>query len=178
VNVWVALLRGVNVGGHKKLPMAEFREVLSALGLQNVATYIQSGNAVFRSSAKGADLAKLIGNAVSDSFGFEADVFVLSRENLRSAISKNPYPQAELDPKTLHLFFLQDAETPLNQHELQPFATNQEAVQQIGSVVYLQTPNGFGRSDLATRMPRIIKSPMTGRNLRSCQKIAELANAI
>ena len=178
MNVWIALLRGVNVGGHNKLPMAEFRAVLSSLGLQEVATYIQSGNAVFRSPETGLDIAEMISRAVSDGFGFAPDVFVLSREDLRAAISQNPYPQASSDPKTLHLFFVPDDHTPINQAELQVHATKGEAFEKIGHVFYLHTPNGFGRSDLAAKLPRLVKTTMTGRNLRSCQKIAELADAI
>ena len=178
MTVWIALLRGVNVGGHKKLPMAKFRAVLAGLGFQDVVTYIQSGNAVLRTRGEAAKIARMIAVAVADNFGFEADVFVMRRDDLQSAIAQNPYPQAEQDAKTLHLFFLGEPAASFDAIGLQAFATKGEKFQLIGNVFYLYTPNCFGRSDLAAKISRFIKAPMTGRNLRSCQKILELASGI
>ena len=103
MNTHIALLRGINVGGHGKLPMKDLRTVLEGLGLTNVKTYLQSGNAVFQSSSKDkGQLSREIGTAITESHQFTPEVLVLSIDELRTAITANPFPEGEGDPKTLH----------------------------------------------------------------------------
>jgi len=175
--VWIALLRGINVGGNRPLPMAGFRTLLTGLGYSDVTTYIQSGNAVFSGGETAEDIAQEIRQAIAAQFGFEAQVFVLSARSLDAAIAANPYPQAAADPKTLHLFFFRNppnAPSP----DLDALLCEGEAYAVIGTTLYLYTPDGFGRSGFANRMGRYVNAPTTARNLRSCIKIAELATAI
>jgi uncharacterized protein (DUF1697 family) len=173
----IALLRGVNVGGHRMLPMAELRALLAGLGFQNVATYIQSGNAVFAAPGSTDQVGALIRTAINDRFGFDCEVMVLELSDLRDALAANPFARATDDPKKLHLFFLAGPVAALDDAALQNAATKGEQYHLAGQVLYLFTPNGIGRSDLVAKLPRIVGVPMTGRNLRSCQKILELAQA-
>ncbi len=178
MKIWVVLLRGVNVDGHKKLPTAAFRDLLTGLGYLDVATYIQSGNAVFRAAGTGAQISKKIQTAIQDQFGFEAEVIMLRGEQLQDAIAGNPYPQAADAPTTLHLFFLNEPPVAPDFEAMSAAATKADEFQFAGNVFYFHTPNGMGQSDLAGKLGRFIKSPMTGRNLRSCHKIADLVAAL
>tara|TARA_Y100000815_G_scaffold168850_1_gene153239 strand:+ start:4704 stop:5243 length:540 start_codon:yes stop_codon:yes gene_type:complete len=178
VSVWIALLRGVNVGGANKLPMADFRALLSAQGFGDVATYIQSGNAVFLAEGTPDALSGIIRDGIAARFGFRPDVIVLPLDALDGALAANPFPEADDAPNQLHLFFLGRPDT-LDTAPLQGAATAGERLAQRGAVLYLHTPNGFGRSKLAEKLARHFSGvPMTGRNLRSCRKIAELARGI
>ena len=178
MKTWIALLRAVNVGGHNKLPMAEFRALLGDLGFENVATYIQSGNAVFRAAERALEIADAIGASVRETFGFDVDVLVQSLEDLRAAVAANPFPQAEDAPKSLHLFFFsQPLESP-DLKAMNRLAANGEEFLITKNVLYLHAPNGIGRSAQGANFGRFIKTPMTGRNLRSCHKSIELAQAV
>ena len=113
---WIALLRGVNVGGTNKLPMKELASELEAIGFENVRTYIQSGNVVFRSpgakkevaSLSAAAIAASIAQSIKNKFGFQPGVIVITKEELIRAAASNPYAEAakELEGRALHLFFL------------------------------------------------------------------------
>jgi len=172
----IALLRGINVGGKNLLPMKELVGELEALGLQNVSTYIQSGNVVFRSrDSRIADLTRLIQSTIKENHGFSPAVIVLHLDELENAVASNPFPEAESEPRTLHLFFL--ASTPKDpdlkmleklKHEGERFAIR-------GTVLYLHAREGIGRSKLAARVERLLGVSLTARNWRSVQKILEMA---
>jgi uncharacterized protein (DUF1697 family) len=173
---WVVLLRGVNVGGAGKLPMAEFRGVLTGLGYQDVATYIQSGNAVFRAAGPAEAIARSVGEAIAAGFGFRPHVFVLSPTALEEARAANPF-RGEPDGAKVHFLFLDGALPDDALEGLAPHATKGERAELCGTTLYLHTPEGFGRSDYARRLGRL-KLAMTGRNARSVAAIADLARAL
>jgi uncharacterized protein (DUF1697 family) len=90
---YVALLRGINVGRHKRMPMADLRELLSGLGYSDVKTLLQSGNAVFTSPARSAaGVERAIEKAIADRFGFDVRVLVRTKEEVRAAVAGNPLP--------------------------------------------------------------------------------------
>jgi len=186
----VALLRGINVGGRNKVPMAELREVVASLGHTGVSTYIQSGNVLF--STGGADAGKLaaaLEAAISERFGLWASVVVLSRDELAQILAGNPY-RDEPNPKLVHVVFL-NAELPRD--VLDRIAAAQAAaeakgsrdtVQAAGRVLYLHTPDGFGTSELAqVLLSRILSPPAkqkkqalaaTARNWATATKLLSL----
>src|SRR5262245_5998880 len=107
MKTYVALLRGLNGGGRNALPMRELVAMLEELGCLDVKTYHQSGNVVFRSATNTvSELASKIGLAVSNRRGFKPHVMLLPAEDLERAMAANPFPQAESDPKALHIAFL------------------------------------------------------------------------
>ncbi|MGC2049308.1 MAG: DUF1697 domain-containing protein [Gallionella sp.] len=107
MKTYIALFRGINVGGNSILPMKELVAVLENLGLQDLKTYIQSGNVIFRSKAADtAQLAGKIGAAIRKSHGFEPLVLLLDSAVLDKVIRENPYPEAEAVPNTVHVNFL------------------------------------------------------------------------
>ena len=112
MTTWIALLRGINVGGNNIVPMAELRTALEAAGLRRVRTWIQSGNVVFESNARtAAPLSKKISDCILKQYGFRPHVHTLRDADLQAAVDANPFPEAVTDPKTLHFSFLQSPAT-------------------------------------------------------------------
>jgi uncharacterized protein (DUF1697 family) len=179
MQIWIALLRGINVGGNNILPMKDLRGLLDDLGYENARTYIQSGNCVFQSGENEAGkLEGEIGSAIEKQFGFRPHVFVLTLDALDEAIAANPYPQANDDPKSLHFSFLAKPARDVDLGALEALKADNEAFTLTDAVFYLYAPDGIGRSKLAAKTERHLAVPMTGRNLRSVLKITELARGI
>jgi uncharacterized protein (DUF1697 family) len=176
---WVALFRGINVGGHNKLPMKELRAELEALGLKGVATYIQSGNVVFRGgTTSAAELAARIARTVQERHGFEAEVLVLTADELRAAVRGTPFNVPEDEAKTLHLFFLAAEPSDPDSEGLDAARAEGERWALRGKVFYLHTPAGYGRSKLAAKAERALGVRATARNWRSVLRILELAEQL
>jgi uncharacterized protein (DUF1697 family) len=158
------LLRGVNVGGAGKLPMAEFRAMLEGLRLARVRSYIQSGNAVFDSDLSPADLEPLIRDAIAARFGFAPDTFVLTVAKIAAALTDHPF--ADADPARVHVFFLRETPAP-EDAALRALALPSDSWHIGPRRFTLHTPDGIGRSKLAERLLKHLPSPMTARNLRT-----------
>lgn len=172
----IALLRGINMGGHNKLPMKELASLLTGMGLRDVQTYIQSGNVVFRSNAKDrAVQAAKISAAIEEQHGFAPQVLLLDAEELRQAMANNPYPEAEAKPATLSLLFLAETPSRPDLKALERLRISSERFQLVGRVFYLHAPDGFGRSKLAANAERLLGVPATGRNWNTVCKLAEKA---
>jgi len=112
MSTYVILLRAVNVGGYGKLSMADFRETLSAIGFENVQTYIQSGNAVIDSTASRANVARLITSALHKRLGAPVDVIVRTHDELQELIVKNPFQTEASDGARVHVAFLSAPAAP------------------------------------------------------------------
>lgn len=160
----LALLRGVNVGGAGKLPMAEFRDMLAGMGLGAVRTYIQSGNAVFESDRPEAELEASIRDGVAARFGFAPVTFVLTADQLTAALTDHPFSGA--DPKFVHVYFFRETPAP-DESALKALALPGDGWHVGPGRFTLHTPAGYGTSKLADRLPRFLPQPMTARNLRT-----------
>jgi uncharacterized protein (DUF1697 family) len=171
---WIALLRGVG-GGIRPLPMRELVPALEGIGLKDVRTYIQSGNVVFSSTRSATRLAGEIERCIESKFGFFSRTFVLSREELQRAAAANPFPQADAEPKTLHLFFLSEPAKAAKLEALNEIKAKSEQFALKDKVFYLYTPEGFGTSKLAERAERLLGVHTTARNWRSVGKLLQLA---
>jgi len=156
--------------------MKELAALLQGEGLADVRTYIQSGNAVFRCTAASANsLASRIGRVVHQAKGFHPKVVVLSVKELERAASNNPFPKAESQPKTLHLFFLSEDPLGADLASLNRLRSGKEAFALRGKVFYLHTPDGFGVSKLAANAERHIHVVATARNWNTVTKLLEMA---
>jgi uncharacterized protein (DUF1697 family) len=176
MKTWIALFRGINVGGNNKLPMKELATLLEGLGLSGVRTYIQSGNVVFR-SPKGTT-AKWSGDiraAVVTRFGFSPWVLVMETTTLRKIVVANPFPHAEADHKSLHLFFAAGPLKGADRAGLDALKSPTETWAIIDSVFYLHAPEGIGRSKLAARAERQLGVETTARNWRTVRELLALA---
>jgi uncharacterized protein (DUF1697 family) len=176
MNTYVALFRGINVGGKNSLPMKELVALIEGIGARNVRTYIQSGNAVFQSTEKDpAQLSRQIAAAVKKLHGFEPCVLVLEPAAIKRAMVQNPFPEAETDPASLHLGFLAAAPRDPDRQKLDSLRRESERFCLIDDVFYLHAPEGVGRSKLAANVERVLGVPLTDRNWRTVCKVGELA---
>ena len=175
MTTWIALLRGINVGGNNLLPMKDLRHLLDRAGFTQVRTYIQSGNCVFHSDeADPGELQRVISEAIETEFGFRPSVLVLDGVALLRAISENPYPEGADDPKSVHLYFLAAPAIAPDLAGLKALQTATERFTLKEHVLYLHAPDGIGRSKLAARVEQKLGVPTTARNLRTVVKISEL----
>jgi uncharacterized protein (DUF1697 family) len=184
----VALLRGINVGGRNKVPMTDLREVVTSLGHTGVTTYIQSGNVLFSTAdTDTAKLAAALESAIGERFGIWASVVVLSREELARVLAGNPYLD-EPNPRLVHVVFL-NAEPPEDLLDRIAAAGSAAAAKgsrdtfhAVGRTLFLHTPDGFGTSELAQAVFRIISPPAkqrqglaaTARNWATATKLLSL----
>lgn len=175
---YVALLRGINVGGKNKVAMAELRAIAESLGYGAVATYIQSGNLVFTHDDDTWALAGAIQGRISERLAIRPDVVVLSRDQLAEAVENNPFPGVT-DHKSLHAVF-RDRE--LDAGELEAVSEIQrrtsetgslDTVKVVGRTSYLHTPDGIGRSKLAAMLAARLKDG-TARNWATVTKLLEM----
>jgi uncharacterized protein (DUF1697 family) len=155
---YLALLRGINVGGHNKVAMSDLRNLAAGLGHSDVATYIQSGNLVFSAAESDpAALADALEAEIGTHLGVRPAVVVISAGDLAQVIADNPFP-GEANPKCLHAVFRRDVVDAAG------IASVTAAVEQarkaghdddaavVGRTLYLHTPGGLGRSELAARL--------------------------
>jgi uncharacterized protein (DUF1697 family) len=172
MTTWIALLRGVNVSGAGKLPMAEFRDMLAGMGLGRVQTYIQSGNAVFDSELAGPVLEAMIRDGVSKRFGFVPETFVLTADEIAAALTDHPFAGAE--PNRVHVAFLRETPAP-DEAALRALALPGDGWHIGPRRFTLHTPGGYGTSKLAEKLPRLLPAPMTARNLRTVAALHDMA---
>jgi uncharacterized protein (DUF1697 family) len=174
MNTYIALFRGINVGGKNILKMKDLDELLETLGAQQVKTYVQSGNVVLQSMEAPSQLSEKINQAVQEEYGFATQVLLLTQSEFEDAIRRNPFPQAESFPKTMHLGFLvQESENP-KLIELEQLKASGEEFLLKGKVFYLHAPNGIGRSKLAEKIEKHLGVPMTMRNWNTVCKLSDI----
>ena len=179
MRTWIAFFRGINVVGNNALPMAGLPALFAKCGCADAKTYIQSGNVVFRSAARsGASLATCIGRAVLADHGFQPRILVLGLADLTRAVGANPFPQADAEPRSLHLFFLEDLPNAAGLQRLDEVRANGESFVLRGRVFYLHTPAGFAGSKVAARVERALGVAATARNWRTCRKVLELGTQL
>jgi uncharacterized protein (DUF1697 family) len=173
---YVALLRGVNIGG-RQIAMADLRRSLEAAGLRDVRTYLQSGNAVFGAEeGDPASLATAIRARVAEDLGHDVEVLVLGCNDMTRIASTDPFPAAHgLDRRWLHATFLLRAPSAGEFERLTLPAAEGERAALVDGVVYLYLPHGYGRSKLSNGyFERVLGTPATTRNWRTVQALASL----
>jgi uncharacterized protein (DUF1697 family) len=173
---WIALVRGINVGGNRRLPMQHLASILTGLGARDVRTYIQSGNAVFDASTDdAAAIASRASGAIEAELGFGPHVLVRSAADVARAVERNPFPAAAEQPTTLHVFFLDEPPPSPDLPGLEALRGEGEAFVLDGSVLYFHAPGGLGRSKLAARAERLLGVPATARNWATVTALVDLA---
>lgn len=172
----VLLLRGVNVGGANRLPMPEFRQMLTELGLSDVQTHVQSGNVVFKDNGL-ADIEAVITAGMKDRFGFAPKMFFLTLTAFDAILAANPYRDVS-NGALAHIFFLDGPFAPADRATLSALAAQGEAVTFADSAIYLNAPLGIGRSVLADKLTNTPKVGLTARNVTSVNAISALARTL
>ena len=174
----IALLRGINVGGHAKIAMADLKALASDLGLGDPRTLLQSGNLVVRSAEAPEALEPRLAAATTERFGLVVTYFVRDPGQWTEVIAANPFPdEAKADPSHLLVYLLRAAPEATAVAALQAAIRGPEIVRAHGRHAYIIYPDGIGRSRLTNPMIEGKLGPATGRNWNSILKLAELAEA-
>lgn len=177
MNVYIAFLRAINVGGIAKIAMADLRTLLAELGFADPQTLLQTGNLLFRAGKSSADqLESKLQRAITDRLGLTTDVFVRTASEWSQALAANPFPGAAADdPSRLLIMPLNKSPTKAAVKELQAAVTGPETVAAVGRELFIVYPDGIGRSKLTNKL---IESRLgargTGRNWNTALKIAAL----
>jgi len=171
---YIALIRGINVGGKNKLPMKSLVELLLKYDIKNVQTYLQTGNVIFQAlhSAElvaASNFAKLI----NEHFGFEAEVIILTKAEFELAIQNNPYQDSI--GKSCHFYFCKES-AKLDVIRIEKLRIASENYQLHGKVFYLHAPDGIGKSKFANSTEACLAVKATARNLNTVNKIANMLN--
>ena len=173
--MYIALFRGINVGGKNILPMKDLARIFEGLGFEKVKTYIQSGNAVFLTKK---DQTKMIAAEISSnilkSHGFKPRVLLLGVSELKDAIEKNPFKTA--NGKALHFFFLEASPIKPDLDALVNVKSPSEEFKLIKKIFYLYAPEGIGRSKLAAKVEQALGVSVTARNWNTVSKLIAMSN--
>jgi uncharacterized protein (DUF1697 family) len=172
--IYIAILRGINVSGSKKLPMAELRTLLAKLDFQKVQTYIQSGNVVFASDEKNQEkLGEQISEAIKKQYDYDVPVLVKTIAEWKTAMANNPFTDKDISKQGIT--FLATIPT-VTDFEID---SKDDEFKIINSEVYLYCPNGFGRSKLTNNLfERKLKTQATTRNWKTIHKLLEMAEVL
>ena len=171
--VYLILFRGV--GGKTQLSVKTLREKLTAAGFENVATYINSGNAIVRSRMNQKKVMATIAEVCRKEFNFEKAIFAPTLEEWDEVIARNPFGKAATSaPTTVHAALLESVPKPENVERIRACAVKGEDIKIVGSVAYLHTPVGFGRCKMAEKFDAWIGVTNTARNWNTVLKLAEL----
>jgi uncharacterized protein (DUF1697 family) len=180
MNARVALLRGINVGGAHRVPMAELRQLCDALGWLDVGSYIQSGNLVFRARAAAPRLEADLEAEIERHFGFAVAVLVRTAPQWHAIAAANPFPDtSHTEPNRVMLALSKHPPAEHAVAALQARANDGERIAQAGRALWIHFPAGSGRSKLSpTALDRAAGSPVTMRNWRTVEKLSTLLAAL
>ena len=171
--VYLTLFRGV--GGKMQLPVQPLREKLAAAGFENVATYINSGNAIVRSRLNRKQVIATIAELCRKHFNFDKAIFAPTLAEWNDLIARNPFPKAAANaPTTVHAALLESTPRVEDVERIRALAVKGEDLKVIRGVAYVHTPNGFGTCKMAEKFDKWIGVTNTARNWNTVLKLAEL----
>jgi uncharacterized protein (DUF1697 family) len=175
---YVALLRGINLGGRNKVSMPDLRALFAGLGAEDVATYVQSGNVIFTSADSSGNLSDAIEQRIRRDLGLTVTVLLRTQPQLAKVLARNPFAGSSRKPTTLHVTFLAEKPKRARVGELDSERAEPDEFRVVGQEIYLHCPNGYGRSKLTNAyFEKQLGVVATTRNWRTVTKLAELASA-
>ena len=178
MKTYISILRGINVGGTKKIKMDALREMYATLGFTKIQSYIQSGNVIFNSSESDtSQLAKLISKKIAEVFGFEVPVLVLTVQEIKTAIENNPFlSDSSKDAAFMHFTFLSEFPDSKLLQSIDAAKYLPDEFCCLDKVIYLYCPNGYGNTKLTnTFFENKLKRTATTRNLRTVGELVLLS---
>ena len=178
LTTYIALIRGINVGGHKLVAMAVLRDLLAAAGFADVRTLLQSGNVVFRSGLRSAaEVERRLSAVCAERLGLDADMFVRSADEWDAIVAANPLrAEAERNPRRFLVMCLKEAPAAAQVEALQAAATGDEIVRANGRELFIAYPQGLGTTKLSGAViERKLATRGTGRNWNTVLKLQALA---
>ncbi|MGE7953455.1 DUF1697 domain-containing protein [Lysinibacillus xylanilyticus] len=184
MTIYIALLRGINVGGHNKIIMAELRSSLEQLGLQNVKTYIQSGNILFESNEHEDILQKKIHDKIKEDFGVSSVVVIRTAEELQQIVRQSPFSAKEVsvasnssNGECLHVALLLAAPTKVDSDKFLTFTNERELGVINGRDVYLLFYDSIRNSKLSNNLKKL-EVPATVRNWKTLKKLSSMVEEL
>jgi uncharacterized protein (DUF1697 family) len=178
---FVALFRGINVGGNQKVRLSDLKELHESLGLKHVVTYIQSGNVVFSSDDADADqLTRQIEGSFAQKFGFHVMVTIRTPSELRAIIAHNPFKdQPTKEPKWMIILFLATQPASTAQEDLRNGYAGPEEFHLIGRELYIYYPENVGRTKLSNAfLDKTLKTTGTGRNWNTVLQLRDMMERV
>jgi uncharacterized protein (DUF1697 family) len=172
MTTYVVLLRGINLG-NRRIPMPELKSLATDLGHQRVSTYIASGNLILSSDRKPDSVVDELDAVIAERYGFKVDGVIRSAAELTKVSATNPYPEG--NPKQVTVGFTRKPIAGAAADRMAALATTDERFLVDGREVYVDFAGGLARSKLATQLGKAIGQPTTARNIRTVQKLVELA---
>ncbi len=178
MTIWIALLRGINVGGANKIAMRDLRASVASLGFDDVETYIQSGNLVFERDASEAAIGADLRRVLVEEHGLDVPVVVRAADEFGAAADRHPDAGGDVDPKLLHVAFLDRAPEPAAVDAVAPDEWAPDRWSVVGRDLFLTYPGGSARSKMTIdRFERAWDVTATARNLNTVARILELARS-
>ena len=181
MKTYTSILRGINVSGHKLIKMDELKKTASEIGFEQISTYIQSGNLVFKSKRNDTSIiSKLLSEAIKQKFGFEVPVITLYKEELQHIIEQNPFlKQKELDEKYFHLTILDSCPASPYAEIFEKIDLKNDKAEGIDRVIYLYCPDGYSNTKLSNAyIENKLKVKATTRNWKTINELNRIADAV
>ncbi len=179
METYISILRGINVGGHNKIPMTGLKDLYEELNLKNIITYIQSGNVIFKFAKVPSEqgLAKKIEKKILEKYGFDVPVIIRSLNEIENTLVTNPFlKQDGIDIEKLHVTFLSDVPQKAQLEAIKKYYHSPEKFIILGKEVYVYCPNGYGNTKISnTFFENKLKVTATTRNWKTVNKLADLA---
>lgn len=175
MNTYIALLRGINVGGHKKILMADLRNLLENLKFKNIQTYIQSGNVVLQSDKKGAEIEKLIKKGIQDNYGFDVTIVVKTPQELQLIFDSCPFPEEKKSTSHFIMFQKRPKEDLITQANQISYPNEEFYI--YSDCIYFFCSTGYGRTKFSSSFfDRKLNASSTGRNYKTMVKLIEMTS--
>ncbi len=175
----IVLLRGINVGGHHRIQMADLRGMAEAVGATQAATYIQSGNLVVETGQSAGRYRQALVDEFGNNFRWVPQMMVMALGTYRKVLDACPYrAEGAADPKAVHVYFLEKAPTAAAQKAVDALPRVDEQTTLAKHALYLWSPGGIGKSTMVKGLDKALGVAATARNWRSCQKILDLAEGL
>lgn len=177
MDVKIALLRGINVGGKRKILMADLRQLLEKIGFEHPKTYIQSGNVVFQSDSENSEIAEKIEQSIAETYGFDVPVIVKSAKDFEKIVDENPFRESAAI-ENLHLTFLKQKPSKSDVENIQNFTFSTDKFSLKGDYIYLYCEGPFHKTKLSnTFFEKKLSTGTTTRNWKTTLKLLEIANS-
>lgn len=180
MTTFIALLRGINVGGHNKIKMADLKQLLESLGLMNVETYIQSGNVLFEANQDESSLQRLLEEEIKKAFGLTVTVVLRTGKEFLQVANHCPFTEAEIRSaqaaaagECLHVAFLLKQPTAEGVELLKPYENDAEQYHIAGREVYLLYHDSIRNAKLGSQLHKL-GTPATVRNWKTVLKLTSM----
>lgn len=179
MKTFISILRGINVSGQKKVLMTDLKALYESLGFQEVTTYIQSGNVIFKTDERlsNQDIAKKIEKAILEKYNFDVPVIIRSIEEIKNLISANPFlKETDINVEKLHVTFLAGAPGKASLESIKNFDYLPDKFVILGQEVFLYCPFSYGETKLSNKFfENQLKISATTRNWKTINKLLEIA---